>query len=168
VAQPLLRAPDKPVRPFIGEVPGPTEGEVPLISGEYIQHLGLRGKSRCKFERTINGYYCGELSSISLDGLRLCRHHALRLRLEERVTYWRAMLAHVELWSGEARSRGRAEVVHLLELEQTRVSTALGRASEELAELEDGRNGDDGSGVGKPPWPPLYLLGLLLSGAISG
>ena len=168
MAQPLLRAPGKPARPFIGEVPGPAEGEVPLISGEYIQHLGLRGKSRCQFERTLNGDYCGEESAVNLYGVRLCRHHTARLRLEERVTYWRAMLAHVELWSGEARSRGRREVVRLLELERTRVSTALGRASEELQELEDGRHGDDGSGDGRAPWPPLFPLGLLLSGAISG
>jgi len=33
--------------------------------------------------------------------------HVDRPRLEERVTYWRAMLAHVQLLSGEALSRER-------------------------------------------------------------
>lgn len=140
------------------------------MSDEYIQHRGLRGRSRCEFGRTLKGDYCGEESAVRLDGLRLCQRHAARLRLEERVIYWRAMLAHVELWSGAARSRGRGEVVRLLEIERARVSTALGRASEELEGLEDGRHGQDGSGDGRapPPWPPLLLLSLLLGSAISG
>ena len=139
------------------------------MSDEYIQYRGLRGRSRCEFECTLKGYYCGDVSAVRLDGLRLCRRHAARLRLEERVTYWRAMLAHVELWSGKARSRGRGEMVRLLEIERARVSTALGRASGELEELEDGRHGEDGSGDGRAPplWPPLLLLSLLLSSAIS-
>jgi hypothetical protein len=140
------------------------------VSDEYIQHRGLGGRSRCEFERTLKGYYCGEASEVRLDGLRLCNCHAECLRLEERVTYWRAILAHVELWSGEARSRGRGEMVRLLEIERARVSKALGHASGELEELEDGRHGENGSGDGRapPPWPPLLLLSLLLSSAISG
>ena len=65
-----------------------------------------RREFRCEFERTLKGEYCRENGEVRLDGLRLCERHADRLRLEERVAYWRAMLAHVELWSGEARSTG--------------------------------------------------------------
>jgi len=34
---------------------------------------------------------------VRLGGLTLCNRHADLLRLEERTTYWRAMLAHLEL-----------------------------------------------------------------------
>ena len=120
----------------------------------------------CQFERTLKGEHCGEDGVVRLDGLRLCNRHADRLRLEERVTYWRAILAHVELWSGEARRRGRADVVRLLALERASVSTELGRASEQIQELEDGRHGEDGSGDGRvlPLWPQLFLL----CGAVTG
>jgi hypothetical protein len=110
----------------------------------------LRGKSRCQFERTLNGDYCGEESAVNLYGVRLCRHHTARLRLEERVTYWRAMLAHVELWFGEARSRGRDDVAGLLEIERSRSVAALGRVLEDLEESRDGNSegSEGGSGVG--------------------
>jgi hypothetical protein len=140
------------------------------MSDGYIQSRGLRVEARCEFERTLRGEYCGEKGAVGLDGLRLCQRHADRLRLEDLMTYWRAMLAHVELWSGEARSRGRGEVVRLIEIERVRASAALGRASEELEELEASRHWEDGSGDGRAPplWPPLLLLSLLLSGAVSG
>jgi hypothetical protein len=133
----------------------------------YIQHGGLRRESRCEFERTLKGEYCPEDGEIRLDGLTLCSRHAYRLRLEGRVTYWRAMLAHVELWFGEARRRGRADVVRLLEIERARVLTGLGR--EEAAELEGGRHEEDRSGDGRAPplWPPLLLWGLLMSIPLS-
>jgi hypothetical protein len=121
----------------------------------YIQHGGLRRESRCEFERTLKGEYCPEDGEIRLDGLTLCNLHAYRLRLEERVTYWRAMFAHVELWFGEARRRGRADVLRLLEIERARVLTGLGRASEEMDEIQDGRHEEDRSGDGRAPplWP---------------
>ena len=107
--------------------------------------------------------------------MRLCNRHAGILRLEERMAYWQAMLAHVELWSGEARRRGRGETVHLLEIERARASAALGRTSEDLEALEESRDedeqdGEDGSGdgrgdgMGSPLWPPLFLLSLAVSG----
>jgi hypothetical protein len=130
----------------------------------YIQHPVSRRGSRCEFERTLKGEYCSEDGKVRLDGLTLCSRHAYRLRLEERVTYWRAMLAHVELWSGEARRRGRTDVQHLLEIERARVLVELGR--EESEELEDGQHGEGVSGAGRAPplWPPL----LLLSSAVTG
>ena len=60
------------------------------------------------------------------------RLHADRLRLQERTAHWRAILAHVDLWSGEARRRGRGDVMGLLEAERTRTSEDLERTREGL------------------------------------
>ena len=135
----------------------------------YIQYGGLTGASRCQFERTLGGEFCGEDGVVSQGGLRLCDRHAERLMLEERVAYWRAILAHVELWSGEARSRSRGDVVRLLEAEREKVLAELARSSVRLEELDGSRHGEDGSGNGRAPplWPPL-LLGLLLSIGVGG
>jgi hypothetical protein len=142
------------------------------MSDGYIQQRLRRGELGCEFERTLRGEYCGEKSEVRLDGLRLCECHADYLRLDERVGYWRAILAHIQLWSGEARSRGRGDVVRLIEIERARASAALERASEELQGSRDGedgevsRNGEDGSGDGRAPppwWPPLFLLSILPS-----
>jgi hypothetical protein len=133
----------------------------------YIQNRGFQGESRCEFERTLRGKYCTEKAELKLDGLRLCERHAERLRLEEQIAYWQAILAHVELWSGEARRRGRGDLVRLLEIERAKASAALERV---LEGLEENRNGDgkDGSGNGRAPplVPPLSLL--LLSICVSG
>jgi hypothetical protein len=144
-----------------------------------IHYQGGERQYWCEFERTRKGEYCGQRAHVSLDGLLLCEAHARQLRLEERVAYWRAMLAHIELWSREARTRGREDIVGLLGIERRKVSAALGRV---LGDLErapvtlasgNGRNGDgkgaDGKGDGKgggdgrviPLWPPLPLLPLL-------
>ena len=133
------------------------------MSDGYIQHRRFQEESHCEFERTLKGLCCAENGEVRLDGLRLCERHADRLRLEEREVYWRAMLAHVELWSGEARSRGRDDVVRLLEIERLRTSAALERAYEEL---QKGRDGEDGSGNGRAPplWPPLFLLSVAVTG----
>jgi hypothetical protein len=132
------------------------------VSYRYIQDEGPSRESRCEFERTLKGEYCPEDAEVRLDGLTLCERHADRLRLEERLTYWRAILAHVELWSGEARRRGRADVARLLEIERARVLAELERATQ----VEDGRHGEDASGEGRAPplWLPLFLLG----GAVIG
>ena len=167
-AQPLLRAEISSARRLTGEVPGPTEGEVPFVADGYIQDGHLGGEPRCGYEGTLGGEYCPEVGEIELDGLMLCGRHADRLRLQERATYWRAILAHVDLWSGEARRRGRGDVVGLLEAEQAGASAALERASEALQKnrhSSDGPgDGDGGDGNGTPRWPPLLLLGLAVSG----
>jgi hypothetical protein len=119
-------------------------------------HRRILGEPRCEFERTLKGDYCADNGDVGLDGLLICERHAYRLRLEERAAYWRAMLAHAELWSGEARSRGRDDVVGLLEIEQARSAAALGRA---LEDLEESRywDGEDGSGNGRgPPYGYRY------------
>jgi hypothetical protein len=134
------------------------------VSDGYIEHGGSGGASRCQFERTLRGEFCGEDGVLSQRGLGLCVRHAERLRLEERLNYWRAILAHVELWSREARSRSRGDVVRLLGAEREKASAELARASERLEELDGSRRGEDGSGDGRapPPWSPLLLLGLFL------
>ena len=129
------------------------------MSYRYIQDEGPSRESRCEFERTLKGEYCPEDGGVGLDGLTLCERHADRLRLEERLTYWRAILAHVELWSGEAcrlgrcgaPARGRARV--LAELERAK-------------EVVDGHHEEHGSDDGRAPplWKPLFLLG----GAVIG
>jgi hypothetical protein len=134
---------------------------------EGIHYQGGEGQYRCEFERTLKGEYCGQRGQLRLDGLLLCNGHARHLRLEERVAYCRAMLAHIELWSGYARTRGREDIVGLLEIERTKASAALGRALEDLERGEgdsgssDGKGGEDGRGVNGrviPLWPPLLLL----------
>ncbi len=72
--------------------------------------------------------------------MRLCERHAERLRLEEQVSYWLAMLAHIRLWSGEARSWERDDVVRLLEIERARSTAALERVYEELRNSRDGED----------------------------
>jgi hypothetical protein len=134
------------------------------MSEARIPPRGFRGEYRCEFERTLRGEYCTEYAEGRLDGLRLCERHAERLRLEERVAYWRAMLAHIRLWSVEARSRKRDDVVRLLEIERARSTAALERVYEEL---RHSRDGEDGSRDGRAPHllPPLLSL---LSLAVTG
>ncbi len=98
----------------------------------YIQYRGFQGESHCEFERTLRGEYCTENAEVKLDGLRLCECHAERLRLEERTTCYRAILAHIKLWSGEARNQERDDLLRLLEIEQLRVSAALEHVLEDL------------------------------------
>jgi hypothetical protein len=95
------------------------------MSEAHIPPRGFREDHRCEFERTLRGEYCTEYGEVRPDGLKLCERHAERLRLEERVAYWLAMLAHIRLWSGEARSRKRDDVVRLLEIERARSTAAL-------------------------------------------
>jgi hypothetical protein len=131
------------------------------MANAYIQHRGTRSEARCEFDRTLKGEYCPENGEVKLDGSLLCNRHADRLRVEERVTYWRAMLAHVELWSGEARSMGRKDLVRLLEIEGARASAELGRASEEMEGLGDGGHIEARSGDGEAPPLRPFLLSLL-------
>jgi hypothetical protein len=131
-----------------------------------IPHQDGEGQYWCEFERTLKGEYCGVGGQVRLDGLLLCNQHARQLRLEERVAYWLAMLAHIRLWSGEARSRERDDVVRLLQIERARSTAALERVYEELRNSRD-RDGEDGSRKGRAPplLPPLFLL---LSLAVTG
>ena len=137
----------------------------------HIHSQGGEGEYCCEFERTLKGEYCGQRGQLRLDGLLLCETHARQLRLEERVVYWRAILAHIELWSREACTRGREDIVDLLGIERAKASAALGRVLGALERGEgDGGSGDRSDGNGKggdgrggdgkviPLWPPLLLL----------
>ncbi len=108
-----------------------------------IHYRGGNGQYWCEFERTLKGEYCGQRGHVRLDGLLLCEAHARQLILEERVAYWRAILAHIELWSREARTRGREDVVGLLEIERTKASAALARVLLEGLERGEGDGGSD-------------------------
>jgi hypothetical protein len=141
-----------------------------------IHYQDGEGQYWCEFESTLKGEYCGQRGQLRLDGLLVCEAHARRLLLEERVAYCRAMLAHIELWSREARTRGREDIVDLLGIERTKASAALGHILL-LEDLERGE-GDGGTGEGRdgngkgadsidgkrgdgrviPLWPPLVLL----------
>lgn len=133
---------------------------------------------RCTFERTLEGEYCEEKAEVDLDGSGLCKRHADRLRLQERVAYWRAIMAHADLWSGEARRRGRWDAVGPLDLERARAAGALKRASAALQTNKEGgsRDGPEGErvdgegedgyvGVRFPlPWWSLLLLSSTVTG----
>src|SRR5215210_4378084 len=106
-----------------------------MFDGRIHYYQGGEGQdSWCEFERTLKGEYCGQRGHVSLDGLLLCETHAQRLHLEERVVHWRAILAHIELWSSAARTRGREDVVGLLGIERRKASAALGRVLETWSE----------------------------------
>jgi hypothetical protein len=81
-------------------------GKVPLMFDAYIQHHGYQEVHRCEFEGTRKGRCCTEIGEVKLDGLRLCERHAERLRLEERATCWRAILAHINGPERQATGRG--------------------------------------------------------------
>jgi hypothetical protein len=72
-------------------------------------HRRVARELRCEFERTLKGECCSEKGCVELEGLWLCERHAYRLWREERAAFWRAMLAHTELWS-----RGRAARVEMM------------------------------------------------------
>jgi len=125
------------------------------MSGARISTQHPKWQPLCEFEATLKGEYCQERAEARLDGLLLCNRHAREVCLEERVAYYRAILAHIELWSGYARTRGREDIVGLLGIEQTRASAALGHVLEALKRDEgeggsgDGRDGDGKGGNGK-------------------
>jgi len=67
----------------------------------------------------------------------LCEKHARQLELEGRVACWEAILLHIELWSKDARRRGREDVARLFQLERAEVAAALERAHEDLKQAEN-------------------------------
>ena len=142
---------------------------VPFVADGYIQGGPSGGEPRCGYEGTLEGEYCPEVGEIESHGLMLCGRHADRLRLRERAAYWRAVLAHVDLWSGEARRRGRGDVVGLLAVERAGASAALESASAALQRNREGSEGeaggpDDEHEKAPPLRPPLLLLGLPVAG----
>jgi hypothetical protein len=113
-------------------------------------HRRVPRELRCEFERALKGECCSEKGCVELEGLWLCERHAYRLWLGERAAFWRAMLAHAQLWSGEAHRRGRDDVVGRLEKLRARSATALGCILEDLEESRD-LDSENGSGEGRGP-----------------
>jgi hypothetical protein len=119
------------------------------MSGRLFHSTNAKVQHRCEIVQTLKGGYCEERGEVRLDGLLLCERHARRVRLEEQVACWRAIQLHIELWSGAARSRGREDVVRLLEVERERATAALGRARKEL-ERTEGEGGPRDGGRSSP------------------
>jgi hypothetical protein len=116
------------------------------VADGYVQDHFSQAEPSCEFQRTLKGKHCREPGETRIDGLAVCGRHAERLRLEERVAYWRAILAHVDLWSGEAQRRGRGDVVGLLDVERKRTARALERACAALQKDMGGRSRDGPGG----------------------
>jgi hypothetical protein len=94
-------------------------------------------QSHCEVSNTLKGGYCENLGTQRTMNVLLCEKHAKQFELEERVACWEAILLHVELWSREARRRGREDVVRLLKLERAEAAAALERAHEDLNQVEN-------------------------------
>jgi hypothetical protein len=115
------------------------------MSGGLIHSPYAKVQQCCEIVETLKGGYCEKRGEVRLDGLLLCERHASRLRLEEQVACLRAILLHIELWSRAARSRGKEDIVRLLEVERERADAAQARARKELERTEgDGGDVDEG------------------------
>jgi hypothetical protein len=67
----------------------------------------LHLRYRCEFDHYRgSSTSCALEAKTELDGLVLCEKHALEAQLEGQIECWRAMFAHIELWS---RGRQSAE-----------------------------------------------------------
>ena len=75
---------------------------------------------------------CAEPAKEIVDGLLLCKRHALEAKLEGQISCWGEMLFHIDLWSREARRRQRPDVVGLLEDQRARATSARRRAYDDL------------------------------------
>ena len=75
---------------------------------------------------------CVREGMVEVDGLMLCERHALEAKLEGQIECWRAIVAHIDLWSREATRREWPEIRELLEVERLKVEAATERASREL------------------------------------
>jgi hypothetical protein len=92
---------------------------------------------RCEVRDTLTGGYCEKAGTQrTIDGL-LCEQHARQFGLEERLACWEAILLHIELWSKAAHSRGREDIVRLLQFERAEAAAALARAHEDLEQAEN-------------------------------
>ena len=92
----------------------------------------LQQRYRCEFEHLFGSTSCEREAKVELDGLLLCEKHALQAKLEGQIECWRAILAHIDLWSREATCRDRPEIAELLKVERLKVEAAIERASREL------------------------------------
>jgi hypothetical protein len=103
------------------------------MSAKKTEAHTLQQRYRCEFEH----YSCGRTScereaEEELDGLVLCEKHVLQTKLEGQAECWRAILAHIQLWSREAIRRERPGIAQLVEVERLKVEAATERASRDL------------------------------------
>ena len=86
----------------------------------------------CALGHCLGGAFCAQPAKVNVDGLVLCEKHALQAKLEGQIFCWEGILAHVDLWSREATSRGRPDIVGLLNVEREKATSAIARAYEDL------------------------------------
>src|SRR5215203_3604626 len=108
------------------------------MSAKKTEGRRLQQRYRCESDHLFGSMSCEREAEEELDGLVLCERHALQAKLEGQIECWRAILAHIELWSREATRRDRPQIRELLEVERLKVEVATERASREL---ERGRIG---------------------------
>lgn len=77
-------------------------------------------------------FSCREPGEERVDGLILCKGHALEAKLEGQISCWDEMLFHVDLWSREASRRERPNIVRLLEDRRVEATSAIERARVDL------------------------------------
>jgi len=92
---------------------------------------GFQG-SPCEVYHLFDGASCGKAAKEKVDGHVLCERHALEAKLEGQIRCWGEMLFHIELWSREARRRGRPEVVELMQDQREQATSAIEGAYEDL------------------------------------
>ena len=102
------------------------------MSAKKTEAPTLQQRLRCEFDHLFGRMSCEREASVELDGIVLCEEHALQAKLEGQITCWRAMLAHIELWSRKATRRDRPQIRELLEVERLKVEAATERASRDL------------------------------------
>ena len=88
--------------------------------------------SPCEIDHLFDGAACVEAAKEKVDGLLLCKRHALEVKLEGQISCWDEMLFHIDLWSREAVRRDREDVVELLEVQREQATSARHRAHEDL------------------------------------
>jgi hypothetical protein len=89
-------------------------------------------RSPCEINYLFGGAPCPKAAKENVDGLLLCERHALEAKLEGQIECWGGILFHIDLWSREAASREREDVVELLEVQRVEATSARQRAYEDL------------------------------------
>ena len=126
-------------------------------------------------------FSCREPGEAYVDGLILCKGHALEAKLEGQISCWDEMLFHVDLWSREASRRERPNVVRLLEDQRVEATSAMHKmgmdtyihksaSADDLVatlEAEAGRGPGEGNVVVSMPRGLLGRLGEGPMGAFS-
>jgi hypothetical protein len=91
--------------------------EEAFLMNENKERREAQERSRCQIGHVPGkpSSPCAEVAKVDVDGVFLCEEHALETKLEGQISCWEEMLFHIELWSREAASREREDVMWLLE-----------------------------------------------------